>query len=437
MPRSSAQAHTELVPLGRVKVFYFASFCYFATYYRYLTLYFESDGFSASQIGLLMSVSRVLGIVFTPLINATADKTKRARGICQVSSLIAAVPLLLLSIPGATFAGRAAAFWTFSLLSSPQGSLRDALAIAACGQDVERWGKARVYGAVGWGLMHLLLGPLVDALGFSALFASQLLLAAFLFLATRRGVPQACGKVQQDVSMRDIAKLFCRNKIFFVNVTVVGAGFAMVEGMLFLLLQEMGASTLLCGLSVVVTVVFELPIFTYAKPILERLGVRRMILLGQVAWVIRAAFYANLYSAWAVLLIEPLHGVTFALVWTATTQHVANPAISGQGMEASAQGLLSVCFGGVGPILGLAGGGYLFDTVGSHAAYAIFAVVVMLSAAMYAAFEKDPDPSLEAFSDEDDDLDKDLPAASPAPVVLGNSDEPELPQKRHANPEGL
>jgi len=36
-----------------------------------------------------------------------------------------------------------------------------------------------------------------------------------------------------------------------VNITVLGAGFAMVEGMLFLLLQEMKASTLLCGFSVV------------------------------------------------------------------------------------------------------------------------------------------------------------------------------------------
>lgn len=36
-----------------------------------------------------------------------------------------------------------------------------------------------------------------------------------------------------------------------MNITVLGAGFAMVEGMLFLLLQEMKASTLLCGFSVV------------------------------------------------------------------------------------------------------------------------------------------------------------------------------------------
>jgi len=158
----------------------------------------------------------------------------------------------------------------------------------------------------------------------------------------------------------------------------------MVEGMLFLLLQELNASNLLCGLAVVVTVIFELPIFHYAKPIIATLGTRKMILLGQLAWVVRAIFYANMTEAWTVLLIEPLHGVTFALVWTAATQHVADPAISGEGLEASAQGLLQVCFMGIGPVLGLSIGGWLFQHLGSHAVYGVFSVIILAIGLAYA-----------------------------------------------------
>lgn len=157
----------------------------------------------------------------------------------------------------------------------------------------------------------------------------------------------------------------------------------MVEGMLFLLLQEMSGSTLLCGLSVVVTVLFELPIFRYAKVILERMGTRNMILLGQFAWVVRAVFYAFMNNPWLVLLIEPLHGVTFAFVWTAATQHVADPLVSGVGLEASAQSLLQVCFMGLGPMCGLFVGGLLFDSIGSHAAYGVFAAAVLAAGLVY------------------------------------------------------
>ena len=46
---------------------------------RYATLYFEADGFKASQIGLLISLRRLIQTLSTPLWNALADKTKKAR----------------------------------------------------------------------------------------------------------------------------------------------------------------------------------------------------------------------------------------------------------------------------------------------------------------------------------------------------------------------
>lgn len=100
-----------------------------------------------------------------------------------------------------------------------------------------------------------------------------------------------------------------QNASFFANITVLGTGFAMVEGMLFLLLQEMKASTLLCGLSVVVTVTFELPIFAKAQLLLDRFGTKRLVLLAQGAWVLRAGFYASMSEPWMVLLVEPQHAL--------------------------------------------------------------------------------------------------------------------------------
>lgn len=380
----------KAIPLAFVKAYYFALFCYLAHFARYLTLYFEHDGLSPSQIGMLWSVYRVIPIVVTPFAAALADKTKRARTImqCSLSASIVAFFGLAIPLPEGSHKVilRAAALWIFGLCGSPSAALSDALAIAACEQDSERWGQARVYGAIGWGLMHLFLGPLMDTLGFSVLFVSFFCFACVLLFVQRMGLPQSCGVVKKEVTPGAVMDIFSRNKLFFVNIAVVGAGFSMVEGMLFLLLQELGASNLLCGLAVVVTVIFELPIFHYAKPLIRRLGTKRMILLGEFAWILRALFYANMTMPWTVLLIEPLHGVTFALVWTAATQHVADPAVSGEGLEASAQGLLQTCFMGVGPFFGLAVGGWLFEHVGSHAVYGIFCGLVLVVTLVYAMF---------------------------------------------------
>ncbi|CAE7771186.1 MFSD6 [Symbiodinium sp. KB8] len=230
--------------------------------------------------------------------------------------------------------------------------------------------------------MHLVLGPLLDSYGFSVMFASFCTMGAILFV-TYSGMPEACGETRGEVSFRSVFGIIARSKWFFANITILGAGFSMVEGMLFLLLQQLQASTFLCGLSVMVTVIFELPIFAYASSLLRRFGTTKLILLAQLAWVIRAVLYSRMSAAWAVLLVEPLHGVTFALAWVGAIDHVAKPAVSGEGLQASSQGLLTACFLGLGPIIGLLGGGLLFDTVGGHAAYAIFAVFVSVSGLIY------------------------------------------------------
>jgi len=43
-----------------------------------------------------------------------------------------------------------------------------------------------------------------------------------------------------------------------------------------------------------------------------------------------AAFYWQMSTAWMVLLVEPLHGVTFALAWTAAIDFVKKPEVSGR-----------------------------------------------------------------------------------------------------------
>ena len=109
----------------KVKAYYFASFTFFAasriahalesldesgelsgfglhckaSYERYATLYFESDGFSASEIGLLIAGRRLLQTISTPWWNGLADRSKKARSIQMASLALGAVPFVALSIP--------------------------------------------------------------------------------------------------------------------------------------------------------------------------------------------------------------------------------------------------------------------------------------------------------------------------------------------------
>ena len=63
-------------------------------------------------------------------------------------------------------------------------------------------------------------------------------------------------------------------------------------------------------------VVAEMPIFYFSKLLLTKLGVPLLLMLAHLAYIIRAWGYTllprNPRDAWYILLLEPLHGFTFA-----------------------------------------------------------------------------------------------------------------------------
>jgi hypothetical protein len=68
----------------------------------------------------------------------------------------------------------------------------------------------------------------------------------------------------------------------------------------------LGAANWLCGLSVVVTVAFEIPIFHYGMRLLEYIGVPNMLLIAQAAFAFRAIGYTMLQNPLFVLFLEVL-----------------------------------------------------------------------------------------------------------------------------------
>jgi len=145
------------------------------------------------------------------------------------------------------------------------------------------------------------------------------------------GVAPAAAGVGTDATttstgLVDLLRLLCskpRVLLFLTEVVVMGAAMATVERLLFLyLVNDLKSSTALCGWTVGVNVLFELPIFAYPEPLLRTLGGRDgMFLIAMACFAFRVWGYTLLApgTEWYVLPLEALHGVTFACFWIVTT----------------------------------------------------------------------------------------------------------------------
>jgi len=319
------------------------------------------------------------------------------------------------------------------------------------GEGKDSYGKERLYGAISWAAANMCLGMLIDILGFKVMYAASLVTcvaalgAVYMFVRTdtnRAGKEGAqinfpdsapCNSDFQRISTKKnntrtifeteatpltritsvisetesaehkseergnvgmstlCGNVFCgsRYACAFVFATfLLTVGTSNVENLVFLFFRDLGGSNTMCGLSVVITVVFELPIFHFAPKLLEKYGMGRLEQLACLAYVVRVISYTLVPTnhAFLVLVFEPLHGVTYACDKTSSVEFVARSTPKGH--EAAGQGILSALKDGCGSFLGLTVGGVLEQTFGARVMYRTLATAVTTGLVLFTLVDR-------------------------------------------------
>jgi hypothetical protein len=285
--------------------------------------------------------------------------------------------------------------------------------------DSMDYGKERLYGAVSWGVTNLLFGPLIDKFGFAVAYPCAIAAALYSVVtivtysraqaasSTMRPIPLGSQDHRYMEDMRGNGYNNCNNAenkdtqgpstvslLFCVVGTIYGAafilcyfllstGFSVVENLVFLFFEFLGGSNTICAITVALTVLFEIPIFHLAPSLLRKHGVGWLLLLANIAFLIRIMGYTLIPQGqpWLVFLLEPLHGFTYACSQSAAVEYINQhmPA----GAEASGQGIVGLIRGS-GGVVGLLLGGVLQDTFGPRVMYRVFATAVTIGMAIFA-----------------------------------------------------
>jgi predicted MFS family arabinose efflux permease len=129
---------------------------------------------------------------------------------------------------------------------------------------------------------------------------------------------------------------------------------------------------------------FEIPLFFASAWLSRTFSGTSMMLMGMGCYCTRVLYYTTIPDshAWRVLLVEPLHGVTFGLIQMASVAEMARLAPGH--LQATGQSFLSVART-VGTLIGSLGGGYVMQTHGPAVAYRAAAGVVACAAVVYGA----------------------------------------------------
>ncbi|KAF8767099.1 Major facilitator superfamily domain-containing [Argiope bruennichi] len=264
-------------------------------------------------------------------------------------------------------------FWCFALLTTISMACANSLFTltdTACCESVQKtggeFGRQRLWGAIGWGLLSPVGGLLNDYTG--DFLASWILMAimSFLSLLNMTKLEMAKPKFSKNL-MKDVGTVLSSKEFLAFKFCVLmnGVGTGIMWFYLVLFLTDIGGSRFLCGMVMFVQCFFgEIPFMFYSAWFIKKIGHFNVLTLALTAYSVRFLWYSQLQNPWFVLPAEVLHGFTYGLFYTNVASFAKLSAKPGT--EATTQAVLFTAHEGLGVGIGCIIAGLGFDSIGGH-----------------------------------------------------------------------
>ena len=375
----------------RLSTMMFLEFFVWGAWFVTLGTYLAADlGASGSQVALAF-LTQSLGAILAPfIVGLIADRWFAAQRILGVLHLFSAVMLFL-----AGRQGDFGPFFVFALLAMisfmPTLALANSISFRRLESPERQFPAIRVFGTIGWIIAGLLIGwlgweaggALENTFVMAAIGSALLGVYAFTLPHTPPEADQGRITVRDVLGLDALALLKSRSYlVFFLASILICIPLAFYYNFTNLYLNEIGVKS-----AAAVQSLGQLSeaLFLLIMPLmLKKLGVKRTLLIGMLAWALRYALFAFGDAGsllWLVVIGLVLHGVCYDFFFVAG--QIYTDRFAPKHVRSAAQGLISLATYGVGLLIGSLISGPIVDAFvaadGTHAWRAIWLIPAALA----------------------------------------------------------
>ena len=367
-------------------LFWFTYFGSLGIFFPYFSLYLrENAGLSGTEVGIILAVSPLVGMIAQPLWGHVADRSGARSRVLGFLALGTAAGYVAL--------GLAQGFWmillamaALALVGTAVFPLMNSVSLAIL-RDKGRhaFGRVRVWGTIGYFIIILVFpwfleiyqqpngGRFTDQEasqpGLGLMFpitAILVLLAALIafFLPQKGAIALRAERGDWRELMRD--RSFLRFLCFALS-----AHFLMHGPMwLFpLFVRSRGGDLETIRAMWILMLTFEIPLVLLTGSGLKRLGARGLLAVGVFAGGLRWTLSAILTDPTWLFAVQMLHGVTVVGVNVGSPLYL--DTVAPERLRSTAQGILSMVGAGIAGIASNTAAGWLIDRGGTDALYLI------------------------------------------------------------------
>ena len=356
----------------RLSRFYFFYYFFVGSFVPYWGIYLQSENFSPSSIGILLSLFQISRIVAPNFWGWLADHTGHRVKWIKLTSFLG-----LIGFIGIFWAK--GFFWIFlvmlalSLFTSSTLPLAESLTLAHLATSDGHYSRIRLWGSIGFIVASLFLGYLIDLQGINILLWVLLITQAIIFFLSNT-IPETkeIHHKKNDLSIWKIIKTPSVVALL-IGCTLMVSAHGVLYNFYSIYLKEHGYSSATIGWLWAVGVICEIFIFMLMPKILRRYSLKTILLISLFLGVIRFILIGASPDQFYLLLIAQMfHAATFGSFHAASIEVIAY-FFKGRNQSRGQAIYNSVAYG-IGGTIGGLGGGYLIQYLGGQLGFMIAAI---------------------------------------------------------------
>ncbi|MGN6551602.1 MAG: MFS transporter [Pararhizobium sp.] len=361
----------------RLSTAYAAAFAANGIMLPYFPIWLKSLSLSDWEIGIVLAMPMVMRVTTAPFIASAADRTRDRADVLFLLAVGGLIATLFFFFVG-SFAAVTAVVILQAVLVAPQAPLIDAITLTSVRRYMADYGSIRVWGSIGFVVTNVVGGLLIGRSGGGIvplmLVATNLLVVVAALIAPRFGRPRRASP------LAGVTLQAARGALMRPDFLMIMAGGAIIQGshaMLYafsaIYWSGEGISGTLIGLLWATGVCGEILLFQFSRPIVNRIGVGRLIGLGGSVAVIRWLVFPLGLGLPEFFVLQLCHAGSFAAIHLGLQRTIAARVEDEQG--GAAQGLM-FCL--VNAAMGLATvwSGYLYADFGVRGFFAMAAIAL-------------------------------------------------------------
>ncbi len=362
-----------------LRLYYLVTFGAFGLYLPYFPSWLEARGFVGPTMSAIAVLLPTMSIVFPLVFGMLSDALGMRGGLLRLSCYGAAVGFGTMTWAGAALVP--VPFWVVFGAMLVFATFRPAMSVLADVIALERsknYGRVRLWGSLGFLCTSWLGGHLVDPRHPLALPAA---IFSFLLLSTLvvQLLPRTAALPPRPAP-EQVRRLLSRPpyRWFLLGTFLVFCAHSAYDLCLTLHLRDLHATGGFIGACWALGTTAEVLLLAFIAPSLTRFGPARLLVLAYVAGAARWMLLATVESQPVLIALQPLHALSFALMWVASA--ALNKEQAGDGGLGTAQGLFAAAMAS-GATAGIAVWGPLYASAGGEAVFLTASILAATASA--------------------------------------------------------